>query len=309
MVPEAVIESADMSTIYEVPLSMFDQHLDTVVLQRLGLPVGNEAPDLAAWCKFVEKVKHPSHKVDVALVGKYTELPDAYKSINESFIHAGATNDCKVNLHYVNSEKITRDNVADLLAGMSGILVAPGFGNRGIDGKIETVRYARENKIPFLGICLGMQCAVVEFARNVLGLEDASSREMKPATKNPVIDLMEDQKGVTAKGGTMRLGGYACTLAEGSHAAQAYGTTNIVERHRHRYEFNSDYREAFEKAGMKAVGVNPDTGLVEVIEIADHPWFVGTQYHPEYKSTVERPAPLFVAFVAEAMKYGMNKQK
>lgn len=307
VMPEAVIESIDMPTIYEVPLRMYEQHLDTVVLQRLGLPVDDTEPDLAAWRGFVDKIKHPKHKVDIALVGKYTELPDAYKSISESFIHAGAMNDCKVKLHYVNSEKITRENVAETLAGMSGILVAPGFGNRGIEGKIETVRYARENKVPFFGICLGMQCAVIEFARNVLGLENANSSEMESATKYPVIDLMEDQKGVTAKGGTMRLGGYACTLAEGSHAAAAYGTTNIVERHRHRYEFNSDYREMFEKAGMKAVGVNPDTNLVEVVEIADHPWFVGTQYHPEYKSTVERPAPLFVAFVAEAMKYAGKK--
>lgn len=307
VMPEAVIESIDMPTIYEVPLRMYEQHLDTVVLQRLGLTVDDSEPDLAAWRGFVDKIKHPKHTVDIALVGKYTELPDAYKSISESFIHAGAMNDCKVKLHYVNSEKITRENVAEKLAGMSGILVAPGFGNRGIEGKIETVRYARENKVPFFGICLGMQCAVIEFARNVLGLENANSSEMESATKYPVIDLMEDQKGVTAKGGTMRLGGYACTLAEGSHAAAAYGTTNIVERHRHRYEFNSDYREMFEKAGMKAVGVNPDTNLVEVVEIADHPWFVGTQYHPEYKSTVERPAPLFVAFVAEAMKYAEKK--
>ncbi len=309
VMPDAVIESADVPTIYEVPLSMYDQHLDTVILRQLGLPVGDAEPDLSAWRTFVEKVKHPSHKVDIALVGKYTELPDAYKSISESFVHAGATNDCKVNLHYINSEKITHDNVASILKGMAGILVAPGFGDRGIEGKIEAVRYARENKIPFLGVCLGMQCAVVEFARNVLGLEDAASREMKPSTKNPVIDLMEDQKGVTVKGGTMRLGGYACTLEKDSNAAKAYGTTNIVERHRHRYEFNNDYHEMFEKAGMRAVGVNPDTGLVEVIELKDHPWFVGTQYHPEYKSTVARPAPLFVAFVAAAMKYDTNKKK
>lgn len=309
VMPEAVIESADVPTIYEVPLSMYDQHLDTVVLKCLGLPAGDAEPDLSAWRTFVEKVKHPSHKVNIALVGKYTELPDAYKSISESFVHAGAANDCKVNLHYVNSEKITHENVADMLKGMAGILVAPGFGDRGIEGKIEAVRYARENKVPFFGICLGLQCAVVEFARNVLSLEDAASREMKPSTKNPVIDLMEDQKGVTVKGGTMRLGGYACTLEEGSHAAQAYGTTNIVERHRHRYEFNSDYRDMFEKAGMHAVGVNPDTGLVEVMELESHPWFVGTQYHPEYKSTVARPAPLFVAFVAEAMKYDTNRKK
>ena len=305
--PEAVVESIDMPTIYEVPLRMYEQHLDTVVLQRLGLPVDDCEPDLKSWIAFVDKIKHPSHTVDIALVGKYTELPDAYKSISESFIHAGAANDCKVKLHLVNSEKITDENVGSMLGGIAGILVAPGFGSRGIEGKITTVRYARENRIPFFGICLGMQCAVIEFARDVLGYADANSSEMESATTHPVIDLMEDQKGVTAKGGTMRLGGYACTLQPDSIAAKAYGTTNIIERHRHRYEFNSDYREAFEKAGMKAVGVNPDTNLVEVIEIPDHPWFVGTQYHPEYKSTVARPAPLFVSFVKAAMDYDAER--
>lgn len=303
----AVMESIDVPTIYEVPLKMHEQHLDEVVLAKLDLPSEKE-PDMAVWTEFVEKVKHPKHKIEIALVGKYTELPDAYKSICESFIHAGAVNDCKVKLQYVNSEKLTRENIAEKLGKMSGILVAPGFGNRGIEGKIEAVRYARENNVPFLGICLGMQCAVIEFARNVLGMADANSSEME-VTAHPVIDLMEEQKGVTAKGGTMRLGAYPCTLKKGSKVAAAYGTTNISERHRHRYEFNNDYLERFEAAGMKSVGVNPDTGLVEVIEIENHPWFVGTQYHPEYKSTVLRPQPLFVAFVKAALAYNDSKTK
>ena len=301
VMPEAVIESIDMPTIYEVPLRMYEQHLDTVVLQRLGLPAGDKEPDLTSWRSFVEKVKHPKHRVQIALVGKYTELPDAYKSICESFVHAGAVNDCKVDIKYVNSEMLDSSNVDEQLKGASGILVAPGFGNRGIEGKIEAVRYARENGIPFFGICLGMQCAVIEFARNVLGLEGANSVEMG-ATPHPVIDLMAEQKGVMAKGGTMRLGGYPCVLRKGSRTAEAYGTTNIVERHRHRYEFNNDYLERFEAGGMKAAGINPDTGLVEVVEIPSHPWFVGTQFHPEYKSTVAAPHPLFVSFVAAVMK-------
>ena len=297
----AVMESIDVPTIYEVPLKMHEQHLDEVVLDKLNLPADKE-PDMTAWSAFVDKIKHPANKIDIALVGKYTELHDAYKSISESFIHAGAVNDCKVKLHYVNSEKISAENVAAQLGKMAGILVAPGFGNRGIEGKIEAVRFARENGIPFLGICLGMQCAVIEFARNVLGLADANSSEMEQ-TANPVIDLMEEQKGVTAKGGTMRLGAYPCTLKKGAKVAAAYGKLNISERHRHRYEFNNDYLEQFEAAGMKAVGVNPDTNLVEVIEIENHPWFVGTQYHPEYKSTVLSPSPLFVAFVKAAMEH------
>lgn len=301
----AVMESIDVPTIYEVPLRMHEQHLDEVVLDKLNLPSEQE-PDLEAWRAFVEKVKHPSERIEIALVGKYTELPDAYKSICESFVHAGAVNDCKVKLQYVNSEKITAENVAETLGGMAGILVAPGFGNRGIEGKIEAVRFARESGIPFLGICLGMQCAVIEFARNVLGIRDANSSEMA-TTAHPVIDLMEEQKGVTAKGGTMRLGAYPCSLKKGSKVAEAYGKLQISERHRHRYEFNSDYLEQFEAAGMKAVGVNPDTGLVEVVEVENHPWFVGTQYHPEYKSTVLSPSPLFVAFVRAALEYARKK--
>ena len=261
----AVMESIDVPTIYEVPLKMHEQHLDEVVLEKLNLPADSE-PDMTAWSAFVEKIKHPSRTIDIALVGKYTELHDAYKSISESFIHAGASNDCHVKLSYVNSEKLNRENVAEKLGRMAGILVAPGFGNRGIEGKIEAVRFARENGVPFLGICLGMQCAVIEFARNVLGIADANSSEME-ATPYPVIDLMEEQKGVTAKGGTMRLGAYPCVLKKGSKVAEAYGKLHISERHRHRYEFNNDYLAQFEAAGMKAVGINPDTNLVEVVEI------------------------------------------
>ena len=302
----AVMESIDVPTIYEVPIKMHEQHLDEVVLDKLNLPADKE-PDMAAWSAFVGKIKHPSKKIEIALVGKYTELPDAYKSISESFIHAGAVNDCKVKLRYVNSEKVTAETAASLLGRMSGILVAPGFGNRGIEGKIEAVRFARENGIPFLGICLGMQCAVIEFARHVMGLSDANSSEMEQATAHPVIDLMEEQKGVTAKGGTMRLGAYPCTLKKGSKVAAAYGKLNISERHRHRYEFNNDYLAQFEAAGMKAVGVNPDTNLVEAVEVENHPWFVGVQYHPEYKSTVLSPSPLFVAFVKAALAYAEKK--
>ena len=305
---DSVIQSIDVPTIYEVPLVMHRQHLDEVVLSKLDLPSEQE-PDLSSLQAFVDKVKNPKRTIDIALVGKYTELPDAYKSICESFIQAGAVNDCKVKLHYVNSEKIDASNVGEKLGKMAGILVAPGFGNRGIEGKIEAVHFARTHRIPFLGICLGMQCAVIEFARNVLGFKDATSTEMDPATKHPVIDLMEEQKGITAKGGTMRLGAYPCSLVPGSKAAQAYGTTQIQERHRHRYEFNSEYLKDFESHGMKAVGANPDTGLVEVVEIPDHPWFVGTQYHPEYKSTVQRPHPLFVAFVAAALAGKDDKKK
>ena len=302
----AVMESIDVPTIYEVPLKMHEQHLDEVVLEKLNLPADSE-PDMTAWSAFVEKIKHPSRTIDIALVGKYTELHDAYKSISESFIHAGASNDCHVKLSYVNSEKLNRENVAEKLGRMAGILVAPGFGNRGIEGKIEAVRFARENGVPFLGICLGMQCAVIEFARNVLGIADANSSEME-TTPHPVIDLMEEQKGVTAKGGTMRLGAYPCVLKKGSKVAEAYGKLHISERHRHRYEFNNDYLAQFEAAGMKAVGINPDTNLVEVVEIPNHPWFVGTQYHPEYKSTVLSPSPLFVAFVKAALAFDDSRK-
>lgn len=305
VMPEAVVESVDMPTIYEVPLRLYDQKMDQVILQRLGLPVDDTESDLTAWRNFVERVKNPSKKVDIALVGKYVELPDAYKSIIESFVHAGAVNDCKVKLHLIQSEKITAETAPELLKGMSGILVAPGNGNRGVEGKIAAVRYAREQQIPFFGIALGMQCAVIEFARNVLGMADAATVEMNAATKHPVIDPMSEQKG--EKGSTTRLGGYVCTLNPESKAAKAYGITSVIERHFHHYEFNNEYREQFEQAGLKPVGINPETDLVEVVELENHPWFVATQYHPEYQSTVLRPSPLFVAFVEAALNYAEAK--
>ena len=304
----AVMESVDVPTIYEVPLMMHSQHMEQVVLDKLDLPSEQE-PDLGSLKAFIEKIKNPKRTIDIALVGKYTELPDAYKSISESFVHAGAVNDCKVKLHYVNSEKIDASNVEEKLGKMAGILVAPGFGSRGIEGKIEAVHFARTKGIPFFGICLGMQCAVIEFARNVLNFKDAASTEMEPSTTHPVIDLMEEQKGIVAKGGTMRLGAYPCSLQPGSKALAAYGTNLVYERHRHRYEFNSEFLPDFEAHGMKAAGVNPESGLVEVIEIPEHRWFIGTQYHPEYKSTVKKPHPLFVAFVAAAVAYTEEQKK
>ena len=299
---DAVVESIDVPTIYEVPLRMHDQHLDDVILRKLGIADAEE-PNLKAWSEFVDKIKNPKHKVEVALVGKYTELPDAYKSINESFIHAGAINHCKVKVKYVPAEQVTNENAAEMLAGVSGIFVAPGSGVRGFEGKVAAVRYARENNVPFFGVGLGMQASIIEFARNVLGMTDAHSRELDPQTKYPVIDLMEEQKKVTEKGGTMRLGGYPCALKAGSKAATAYGADTVVERHRHRYEFNGAYQSQFEAAGMVATGINPETGLVEVLEVKNHPWFVAVLFNPEYKSTVSTPAPLFVAFVAAAMEY------
>ncbi len=298
--PNAVVESIDVPTIYEVPLKLLAQDFDRVTLDKLNLPHhNNPEQDLVKWREFVDKVKNAPKTVHVGLIGKYTALPDAYKSIVEAFVHAGAANDVKVKLHWINSEKIDQANVETQMKGLDAILVAPGFGHRGVEGKIAAVRWARENKLPFMGICLGMQCAVIEFARNVLGHKDANSTEMG-ATSAPVIDLMEEQKGVTEKGGTMRLGAYPCELEKGSKSAKAYGRELIEERHRHRYEFNSAYAEEFAKAGLRPVGVNPETGLVEVVELEEHPWFVGVQYHPEYKSTVRNPHPLFVAFVAAA---------
>lgn len=295
----AVIESIDVKTIYEVPLVMQKEKLDKVVLAKLKLSGKNE-PELSSWREFLLRLEHPKSEVNIALVGKYVELPDAYKSINEAFIHAGAANECKVKVTYVHSEMVSETNVNQKLSGYDGILVAPGFGSRGIEGKLLAVKYARENNIPFFGICLGMQCSVIEFARNVMGLKDAHSSEMEPETKNPVIDLMEEQKKVTNKGGTMRLGAYACTLQKGSNAAKAYGKTQISERHRHRFEFNSKYKQQFESAGMKITGENPETGLGEIVEIPSHKWFVGVQFHPELKSTVEAPHPLFVRFIKAA---------
>ena len=299
---DAVVESIDVPTIYEVPLRMRDQHLDDVILRKLGITDAEE-PNLKSWSEFVDKIKNPKYKVEVALVGKYTELPDAYKSINESFIHAGAMNHAKVKVHYVPAEQVTDENAAELLGGVSGIFVAPGSGVRGFEGKVAAVRYARENNVPFFGVGLGMQASIIEFARDVLGMQDAQSRELDPQTKSPIIDLMEEQKKATEKGSTMRLGGYTCSLKAGSKAAKAYGSESVVERHRHRYEFNNAFLAQFEAAGMEATGVNPETGLVEVLELKQHPWFVAVQYNPEYKSTVSTPAPLFVAFVAAAMEY------
>lgn len=294
--PKAVIQSIDVDTIYKVPIKMREEKLDEIVLSQLGLPFNHE-PDLESWERFLYKFKNYNRKVTVALVGKYVELHDAYKSIVESFIHAGAANDCKVNIKWIHSGDLTRENVCEELKGVDGILVAPGFGQRGIEGKLNAIEYARTNNIPFLGICLGMQMAVIEYARNVMHMEGADSVEMAPKTKFPVIDLMESQKEVTDKGGTMRLGAYKCVLKEGSKAIEAYGVKEIEERHRHRYEFNGKYTEQFEKAGMIMTGINPETGLTEIVEIPSHKWFVGTQFHPEYKSTVTNPHPLFVAFV------------
>ena len=303
---EAVIEAADASTIYEVPLLMMREGLDKIVLKKMGIS-GYGEPELTKWKEFLDKLKYPKGKVSIGLIGKYLELQDAYKSILESFVHAGAINECQVQIVNVHSEFITDDNVVEKLAGLDGLLVAPGFGHRGVEGKIVAVKYARENGLPFFGICLGMQMAAIEFARNVLGLKDAHSTEMDPGTKEPVIDLMEEQKKVTAKGGTMRLGAYPCEISEGSLANRIYNSTSISERHRHRWEFNNSYLERFEQAGMKASGKNPGTGLVEIIELSNHPFFIGVQYHPELKSTVENPQPVFVHFIKAAKEYAEKK--
>ena len=298
----AVIESIDASTIYDVPLLMLKEQLDKVVLAKLKLPLRQE-PDMEGWKNFLGKLKNPTSEVRIGLIGKYIELKDAYKSIAESLIHAGVSNETKVNVEWIHSEKLDEKNVQEKLGNLHGILVAPGFGDRGIEGKINAIRFAREQKIPFLGICLGMQCAVIEFSRNVLGLENAHSTEMAPETKYPVIDIMDDQKNITKKGGTMRLGEYPCNISKNTKAATIYGKSRISERHRHRYEFNNKYLKKFEDAGMLASGVNPNGNLVEIIEYKNHPWFIGVQFHPEYKSTVENPHPLFVKFVKAALDY------
>jgi CTP synthase len=296
----SVIEAMDADTIYDVPILMRKEKLDERVLAKLKVQT-KEEPALDHWKNFLGKLKNPVDEINVGLVGKYVSLPDSYKSIAEAFIHAGAENDCKVNLRWISSEDVNPEVVDSMLKNLDGVLVAPGFGERGLEGKIETIRYVRENKIPFFGVCLGMQCAVVEFARNVLGLE-ASSTELNPKTPHPVIDMMEEQKKIVNKGGTMRLGSYDCKLKKGSKAYAAYGETLIHERHRHRYEFNNKYLEQIEHGGLKAVGVNPGSNLVEVVELKDHPWFVGVQYHPELKSTVLNPHPLFVKFVEAALE-------
>jgi CTP synthase len=299
---EAVIEAADASTIYEVPMAMLKEKLDLIVLKKLNITNYQDA-DLARWVEFLDKLKRPRHKVTIGLIGKYLELQDAYKSILESFIHAGAVNDCKVQVLNVHSEFITEENVAEKLSELDGLLVAPGFGFRGVEGKITAVKYAREYNLPFFGICLGMQMAAIEFARNVLGIKDANSTEMQPDTSNPVIDMMEEQKKITMKGGTMRLGAYPCEIKDNTLAYEIYKTNQITERHRHRWEFNNAYLEQFEKAGMIASGINPGTGLVEIIELPEHPFFVGVQYHPELKSTVENPQPIFVHFINAAKEF------
>ena len=299
---DAVIQSVDMPSIYEVPISMHRQHLDEIVLRKTDVPVEGE-PHMEPWIHFLERMNSADKTVTIGLVGKYVELQDAYKSINESLFQAATYNDHRLKLVYIHSEKLTDENVAEKLGAMDGVIIAPGFGSRGIEGKFVALKYCRENDVPTFGICLGMQCMVIEFARNVLGLKDANSTEMAPNTPDNVIDLMEDQKSVTDKGGTMRLGAYECELREGSKAAQAYGKTKVSERHRHRFEFNDKYREQFEKAGMACVGENPDTHLVEVVEIPDRRWFIGTQYHPEYQSTVLSPNPIFVSFVKAAIDF------
>lgn len=304
--PDAVIESMDADSIYQVPLVLMKEKMDEIVLRKLHIENTIE-PNLKSWNEFLDKLFHPKHEVDIALVGKYVELQDAYKSILESFIHAGTANECKVNVHTIHSEYLNESNLEEKLKNIDGILVAPGFGERGLEGKILAVKYARENNVPFFGICLGMQMAVVEFARNVLNLKDAISTEVNPKTLNPVIDLMEEQKSLTIKGGTMRLGAYNCELKKGTLAHKIYGKDIISERHRHRYEFNNDYMSMMENAGLVFSGMNPDTKLVEIIELENHPFFIGVQFHPELKSTVENPQPIFKAFISASLKNKMSK--
>ncbi|MDO6436163.1 CTP synthase [Cyclobacterium sp. 1_MG-2023] len=301
-----VIEAMDADSIYDVPLLMKKERLDERVMTKLKISSKTNT-ELEQWKEFLGKLKNPTMEVDIALIGKYVSLPDAYKSIIESFIHAGTSLECKVNLHLVSSEELNEVNIGKKLELMDGVLVAPGFGVRGLAGKLIATKYARENLIPFFGICLGMQVAVIEFAKNVLGKADASSSELEPDCKDPVIFLMEEQKGVKQMGGTMRLGAYPCEMKKGSLAYKAYGKPKITERHRHRYEFNNNYLKEFEKHGMIASGKNPDKGLVEIIELKDHPWFVGTQFHPEYKSTVLNPHPLFVRFIKAVSENKRNK--
>ncbi len=304
--PEAVIEAADAPTIYEVPLAMRREKLDIICLKKLGITDYKE-PDLTRWKEFLDKLKYPKSTITVGLIGKYVELQDAYKSILESFVHAGAMNEVKVDIVNVHSEFLTHDDVAEKLANLDGLLVAPGFGVRGIEGKITAIEYARKTGLPFFGICLGMQMAVIEYARNVLGIKDAHSTEMDKNTPNPVIDMMEEQKKITKLGGTMRLGAYPCEIKEDTLAFEIYGNTLISERHRHRWEFNSKYEEQFVEAGLVVSGRNPETGLVEIIELPDHPFFIGVQYHPELKSTFENPAPLFINFVAAAKSFSEER--
>lgn len=304
--PDAVIQSIDVPSIYEVPLKMHEQHLDEIVLRKTGVTPEGE-PHMAPWLHFLDKLHAATKPVTIGLVGKYVELQDAYKSINEALFQAATYNDRKLDLRYIHSEKLDPSNVDETLSPLDGVIIAPGFGQRGIEGKFVALKWAREHDIPTLGICLGMQCMVIEFARDVLGMADANSTEMNPSTTHNVIDLMEEQKSISNMGGTMRLGAYECQLRPGSLAAKAYGQTLVSERHRHRFEFNDDYRKAFEEAGMACVGENPHTGLVEVVEIPGKRWFLGTQYHPEYSSTVLNPNPLFLSFVNAAINYNDEK--
>ena len=306
--PDSVIQSVDVPSIYKVPLKMHEQHLDEIGLRKTGMPVEGE-PHMAPWLQFLDKMDAATETVTIGLVGKYVELQDAYKSINESLFQAATYADRRLKLVYIHSEKLNDANVDERLRDMDGVIIAPGFGQRGIEGKFTALKWCREHDVPTFGICLGMQCMVIEFARNVLGLEEANSTEMNPTTPYNVIDLMEEQKSISNMGGTMRLGAYDCTLAPDSKAAEAYGKTEISERHRHRFEFNDDYRARFEQAGMRCVGENPKTHLVEVVELPDHRWFVGTQYHPEYSSTVLSPNPLFLSFVKAAVAYKDERAK
>ncbi len=298
---DCVIQALDASSIYEVPIFMKKERLDQVVLEKFDLKINN-IKGLEKWEKFLKKLKNPLQEVNISLVGKYIELKDSYKSIIESLLHAGTDIKCKVKINWVHAEKINSENINKIFKNSNGIIVAPGFGDRGIEGKIISVKYARENEMPFLGICLGMQTCVIEFARNVLKLKGANSTEMNPTTEHPVIDLMDNQKNITEKGGTMRLGSYPCKLSKNSNSYTAYNHENIIERHRHRYEFNNDFLEKFEKYGMTATGINEENNLVEIVEIAKHPWFVGVQFHPEYNSTVDSPHPIFISFIKACIK-------
>lgn len=304
---DAVIQSRDVDSIYKVPLMMHAQHLDEIVLRKTGVPVEGE-PHMEQWMDFIHRMDAATETVRIGLVGKYVELQDAYKSIDEALFQACTYADRKLDLTYISSEKLTDANVEEKLSGMDGIIVAPGFGQRGIEGKFVALRWCREHDIPTFGICLGMQCMVIEFARNVLGLEDANSTEMNHQTAHNVIDLMEEQKNISNLGGTMRLGAYDCRLSPGSKVAEAYGRQDIRERHRHRYEFNNEYRDRFESAGMRCVGENPAAHLVEVVEMPGKRWYIGTQYHPEYSSTVLSPSPIFRSFIDAAIAYRNEKE-
>ncbi|MDE7443486.1 MAG: CTP synthase, partial [Muribaculaceae bacterium] len=304
--PDAVIQSIDVPSIYEVPVKMHEQHLDEIVMRKMDVPVVGE-PHMAPWLHFLAKLENAQKEVRIGLVGKYVELQDAYKSISEALFQAATYNDRKLDLVYIHSEKLTETDVEAKLGNLDGVIIAPGFGQRGIEGKFVALKWCREHDIPTFGICLGMQCMVIEFARNVLGLHEANSTEMNPRTPDNVIDLMEEQKSISNMGGTMRLGAFDCILKEGSHAANAYGSTRVSERHRHRFEFNDKYRAQMEKAGLVCVGENPDTHLVEVVEMPGHRWYICTQYHPEYSSTVLSPNPIFLDFVKAAIKYGEEK--